>query len=130
MFFQLWRGFQKSKNLKIYKINNIKISHKNLYKNKNHHSLFLYRSCIALFYRKRLPQQQRDRRIGERETSTHCLHVGQRRVRAIPPFSPPSTCDKKQAWVHYSAPPPPLSVNRPISSDFQGRRLKSMKASF
>ncbi len=31
----------------------------------------VYRSCIALFYRKRLPQQQRDRRIGERETSMH-----------------------------------------------------------
>ncbi|MFN9907877.1 MAG: hypothetical protein ACK56F_17400 [bacterium] len=57
------------------------------------------------------------------------MHVGQRWVRAIPPFSPPSTCDKKQAWEHYSA-PPPLSVNRPISSDFQGRRLKSMKAFF
>jgi hypothetical protein len=26
-----------------------------------HSNLFLYRSCIALFYRKRLPQQQRDR---------------------------------------------------------------------
>jgi hypothetical protein len=24
-------------------------------------SLYMYRSCIALFYRKRLPQQQRDR---------------------------------------------------------------------
>ncbi len=32
---------------------------------------YLYRSCIALFYRKRLPQQQGDRRIGERETSIH-----------------------------------------------------------
>jgi hypothetical protein len=31
----------------------------------------LYRSCTALFYRKRLPQQQRDRWMGERETSTH-----------------------------------------------------------
>ncbi len=29
----------------------------------------LYRSCIALFYRKRLPQQQGDRRMRERETS-------------------------------------------------------------
>jgi hypothetical protein len=31
----------------------------------------LYRSCIALFYRKRLPQQQGDRRIRERDTSMH-----------------------------------------------------------
>jgi hypothetical protein len=31
----------------------------------------VYRSCIALFYQKRLPQQQGDRRIGERETSMH-----------------------------------------------------------
>ncbi len=55
----------------------------------------LYRSCIALFYRKRLPQQQRDRWIGERETGTHWLHVGRRWVRAIPPH-PPLTCDKRQ----------------------------------
>ncbi len=31
----------------------------------------LYRSCIALFYRKRLPQQQGDRRMRERDTSMH-----------------------------------------------------------
>ncbi len=34
-------------------------------------SKIVYRSCIALFYRKRLPQQQGDIRIGERETSMH-----------------------------------------------------------
>jgi hypothetical protein len=32
----------------------------------------LYSSCVALFYRKRLPQQNVDRRIGERET---CMHL-------------------------------------------------------
>jgi hypothetical protein len=31
----------------------------------------VYRSCIALFYRKRLPQQQGDRRMRERDTSMH-----------------------------------------------------------
>jgi hypothetical protein len=55
----------------------------------------MYRSCTALFYRKRLPQQQRDRWMGERETSTQWLHVGQRWVRAIPPH-PPLACDKRE----------------------------------
>jgi hypothetical protein len=42
-----------------------------LYINMSSRCAVLYRSCIALFYRKRLPQQQGDRRIGERETSMH-----------------------------------------------------------
>jgi hypothetical protein len=68
-------------------------------------TLDLYRSCIALFYRKRLPQQQRDRWVGERETSTHWLHVGQRWVRAIPPH-PPLTRDKRQGLGALQLPPP------------------------
>ncbi len=39
--------------------------------NTGKHSTWLYRSCIALFYRKRLPQQQGDRRMRERDTSMH-----------------------------------------------------------
>ncbi len=74
----------------------------------NHCNWRVYRSCIALFYRKRLPQQQRDRWIGERETSMHWLYAGQRWVRAIPPYPPP-TCDKRRAWVLYSCPPPPFN---------------------
>ena len=37
---------------------------------------YLYSSCVALFYRKRLPQQNGDRRIGERETSMHLIVCG------------------------------------------------------
>ncbi len=71
------------------------------------YNLPMYRSCIALFYRKRLPQQNGDRRIGERETSMHLIVCGSEvGTRALP--SPP-TCNKRQAWVHYGCPPPPLN---------------------
>jgi hypothetical protein len=75
----------------------------------------VYRSCIALFYRKRLPQQQRDRWIGERETSTHWLHVGRRWVRAIPPH-PPLTCDKRQGLGALWLPPPSSIVHKQANS--------------
>ena len=66
------------------------------------------RRCLEWdFYRKRLPQQQRDRWIGERETSTHWLHVGRRWVRAIPPH-PPLTCDKRQGLGALQLPPPSI----------------------
>jgi len=64
----------------------------------------VYRSCIALFYRKRLPRQQGDRRRGGRETSMHLIVCGSEvGTRALP--SPP-TCDKRRAWGPYGCPPP------------------------
>ena len=45
----------------------------------------LYRSCIALFYRKRLPQQNGDRRIGERGTCMRLIVCGSKvGARALP----------------------------------------------
>ncbi len=45
----------------------------------------LYRSCIALFYRKRLPQQDGDRRIGERDTCMRLIVCGSKMgARALP----------------------------------------------
>ncbi len=64
----------------------------------------LYRSCIALVYRKRLPQQNGDRWIGERETSMHLIVCGSEvGTRTLP--SPP-TRDKRRAWCTMTAPPP------------------------
>ncbi len=70
---------------------------------KNLPRYLLYRSCIALFYRKRLPQQNGDRWIGERETSMHLIVCGSEvGTRALP--SPP-TCDNRRACCTMTAPP-------------------------
>ncbi len=87
----------------------------------------LYSSCVALFYRKRLPQQNGDRRIGERET---CMHVIVCRAkvgaRAFP--SPPHAI-RRRALCAMAAPPHSTFPWTEIS-DFQEKRLKSMTASF
>ena len=63
----------------------------------------LYGSCVVLFYRKRLPQQNGDRRIGERETCMHLIvcraKVG---ARAFP--SPPHAI-RRRALCAMTAPP-------------------------
>jgi hypothetical protein len=46
---------------------------------------FMYSSCVALFYRKRLPQQNGDRKLGERETCMHLIVCGSKvGARALP----------------------------------------------
>jgi hypothetical protein len=53
-----------------------------------HLGYYLYRSCIALFYRKRLPQQNGDRRIGERGTCMRLIVCGSKvGARALPPHA-------------------------------------------
>jgi hypothetical protein len=64
----------------------------------------MYSSYVALFYRKRLPQQNGDRR--KRNLHAFGLYVGQGRVLAPPP---PPTRDKKAGLVYYGYPPPPRS---------------------
>ncbi len=63
----------------------------------------VYSSCVALFYRKRLPQQNGDRRIGERETCMHLI-VCRARVgaRAFP--SPPHAI-RRRALCAMTPPP-------------------------
>jgi hypothetical protein len=68
-------------------------------------NVYVYRSCIALFYRKRLPQQNGDRRIGERETSMHLIVCGSEvGTRTLP--SPPHAIrgGPGALWL-----PPPLN---------------------
>ncbi len=55
------------------------------------------------FYRKRLPQQNGDRRIGERGTCMRLIVCGSK-VGLAP--SPPPTRDKEAGLVYYNCPPP------------------------
>ncbi len=86
----------------------------------------LYSSYVALFYRKRLPQQNGDRR--KRNLHAFWLYVGQGRVLA-PPLPP--TRDKRAGLVYYDCPPPPHSTPPWTKiSDFREEQLKSRTASF
>ncbi len=68
------------------------------------HETNLYSSCVALFYRKRLPQQNGDRRKGERET---CMHLIVCRVRVgARAFPSPPHAIRRRALCAMTAPPP------------------------
>ncbi len=60
----------------------------------------MYSFCVALFYRKRLPQQNGDRR--NRDLHAFQVYVGQGRLLAPPP---PPTRDTKAGLVYPACPP-------------------------
>jgi hypothetical protein len=69
---------------------------------------YLYSFCVSLFYRKRLPQQNGDRR--KRDLHAFQMYVGQGRLLAPPP---PPTRDKKAGLVYYAcSPPPPVPMDK------------------
>ncbi len=78
----------------------------------------------SFLYRKRLPQQNGDRR--KRNLHAFQVYVGQGWVPAPPP--PPPTRDKKAGLVYYGCPPPLFPWTK--ISDFQAKRLKRRTASF
>ena len=61
----------------------------------------LYSSCVALFYRKRLPQRNGDRR--KRDLHAFQVYVGQGRLLAPPP---PPHAIRRRALCTLPAPPP------------------------
>ena len=77
----------------------------------------LYSFCVALFYRKRLPQQNGDRR--KRDLHAFQVYVGQGRLLAPPP---PPTRDKKAGLVYYDCPPPSVPMDR--NQGFSGKAGK------
>ncbi len=87
-------------------------------------------SCGALFYRKRLPQQNGDMR--KRDLHAFKLYVEQGRLLAPPPPRPlPPTRDKRLAGPVYPASPPPSTHALPMAktSDFQDVRPKRRTSS-
>ncbi len=67
----------------------------------------MYSSCVALFYRKRLPQQNGDRR--KRDLHAFRVYVGQGRL-LVPP--PPPHVIRRRALCTLLAPPPSLPMSK------------------
>ena len=72
----------------------------------------MYSPYVAIFYRKRLPQQNGDMR--KRDLHAFKLYVEQGRLLSPPPPRPlPPTRDKRLAGPVYPASPPPPPTNSP-----------------
>jgi len=84
---------------------------------------YLYRSCIALFYRKRLPQQNGDRRM-RRKRNLHAFDCMWVKGGCSRPPRPPHAIRGGPVYHNCPPPPPPSTSPNTKKKTFRTRRQK------